>query len=93
MQLPMQSVPISTKVVSSNPAHGEVVFNATFNNISVIQWNLSNPKHQGTMEMCRIVQDVGKLRCRIAQVPLYHDGQYYWWKVIRLKKKERNMHL
>jgi len=24
LQLPMQSVPITTKVVSSNPAHGEV---------------------------------------------------------------------
>jgi hypothetical protein len=51
----MQSVPITTKVVSLNPAHGEVdvhvdttdneggggcvmVFNATFNNISVISW-------------------------------------------------------
>jgi hypothetical protein len=27
-----------------------------------IQWNLSNPTHHGTKEMCRIVQDVGKLR-------------------------------
>ena len=27
-----------------------------------IQWNLSNPTHQGTREMCRIVQDVGILR-------------------------------
>jgi hypothetical protein len=27
-----------------------------------IQWNLSNPTHQGTREMCRIGQDVGKLR-------------------------------
>ena len=27
-----------------------------------VQWNLSNPTHQGTREMCRIVQDVGKLR-------------------------------
>ena len=26
-----------------------------------IQWNLSNPTHQGTREMCRIVQDVGIL--------------------------------
>ena len=23
-----------------------------------IQWNLSNPTHQGTREMCRILQDV-----------------------------------
>ena len=28
----------------------------------VIQWNLSNPTHQGTREMCRTVQDVGILR-------------------------------
>ena len=27
-----------------------------------IQWDLSNPTHQGTREMCRIVQDVGILR-------------------------------
>jgi hypothetical protein len=27
-----------------------------------VQWNLSIPTHQGTKEMCRIVQDVGKLR-------------------------------
>jgi len=26
-----------------------------------IQWNLSNPTHQVTREMCRIVQDVGIL--------------------------------
>jgi hypothetical protein len=61
-----------------------------------IQWNLSNPTHQGTKEICqnvqdvgilrfyfswqkyfgtinfcRMSQDVGKLSCRIAQVPLY----------------------
>jgi hypothetical protein len=28
----------------------------------LVQWNLSNPTHQGTREMCRIVQDVVKLR-------------------------------
>ena len=30
------------------------------NNITVfvLQWNLSNPTHQGTREMCRVVQDV-----------------------------------
>ena len=25
----------------------------------------------GTIDLCRLSQDVGKLRCRIAQVPLY----------------------
>ena len=34
-------------------------------------WNLSNPIHQGTREMCRSVQDVVTLRLRIVQVPLY----------------------
>jgi hypothetical protein len=62
LQLPVQSVPITTNVVSSNPVHGEVysiqhyvikfvsmssskgfrfrfmMFNTTFNNISVISW-------------------------------------------------------
>ena len=28
---------------------------------TLIQWNRSNPTHQGTREMCRIVQDVGIL--------------------------------
>jgi hypothetical protein len=33
------------------------------NNIIIyIQWNMSNPAHQGTREMCDIVQDVGILR-------------------------------
>ena len=27
-----------------------------------IQWNLSNPTHQGAREMCQIVQDIGILR-------------------------------
>ena len=31
------------------------------NNSIYIQWNLANPTHQGIREMCRIVQDVGKL--------------------------------
>jgi hypothetical protein len=28
----------------------------------LLQFNLSNPTHQGTNEVCRIVQGVGKLR-------------------------------
>jgi hypothetical protein len=42
----MQSAPITTNIVSSNPAHATctrynimvMMFNATFNNISVISW-------------------------------------------------------
>jgi hypothetical protein len=37
LQLPVQSVPIATKVMSSNLALA-VVFSAPFNNISVISW-------------------------------------------------------
>ena len=36
-----------------------------------MQWNLSKLIYQGHREMCRIVQYVGILRCRIVQVPLY----------------------
>ena len=31
-----------------------------------IQWNLSNPTHQGNREMCQIVQDVAILRFNLA---------------------------
>ena len=37
-----------------------VILTATL--IVNIEWNLFNPTHQGTREMCRIVQDVGILR-------------------------------
>jgi hypothetical protein len=30
--------------------------------VSTLQWNLSNPTHQGTREMYRNVQDVGILK-------------------------------
>jgi hypothetical protein len=29
-----------------------------YDGLRYIQWNLSNPTHKGTREMCRIVQDV-----------------------------------
>jgi hypothetical protein len=55
----MQLVHITTNVVISNPAHGEVykilagimVFKATFNNISVISW-----------QSVLLVGDIGVLR-------------------------------
>ena len=31
------------------------------NETNQLQWNLSNPTHQWTREMCRIAQDVGIL--------------------------------
>ena len=34
----------------------------TVYSVRYIQWNLSNPTHQGTREMCPIVQDVRILR-------------------------------
>jgi hypothetical protein len=38
-----------------------------------VQWNLSNPTHQGTREMCRIVQDVGILRV------YFSKQKYFGW--------------
>jgi hypothetical protein len=37
LQLPLQSVPITTKVVTSNPAHGEVLYDTTLCD-KVCQW-------------------------------------------------------
>jgi len=31
-------------------------------------------KYFGTTHFCRMSQDVGKLECRIAQVPLYYQN-------------------
>ena len=39
-----------------------------------IQWNLSNPTHEGTEEMCRIVQDVGMLRFILVRFMLENSG-------------------
>jgi hypothetical protein len=36
-----------------------------------IPWGSKGQKCFGTINFCRMSQDVGKLRCRIAQVPLY----------------------
>jgi hypothetical protein len=47
----MTETPTNTDIISSDL---EIIF--------FIQWNLSNPTHQGTREMCRIVQDVGILQ-------------------------------
>ena len=33
--------------------------------LKLLQWNLSNPTHQDTKEMCRIVQDVGIYRFKL----------------------------
>ena len=47
----MTETPTNTDIISSDL---EIIF--------FIQWNLSNPTHQGTREMCQIVQDVGILQ-------------------------------
>ena len=41
-----------------------------------IQWNLSNPTHQGTREMCRIVQDVSTCLIRHTKGPGKCVGLY-----------------
>jgi hypothetical protein len=39
--------------------------------IRILKFYLSWQKYFGTIIFCRMSQDVGKFRCRIAQVPLY----------------------
>jgi hypothetical protein len=39
----------------------------------LVEWNLSNPIHQDTREMCRIAQDVGILRFYWPPVNSRHD--------------------
>jgi hypothetical protein len=38
-----------------------MIINHSINQMIDIQWNLSNPTHQETREMCQIGQDVGIL--------------------------------
>ena len=46
----------------------------TFHNcLSEVQWNLSNPTHQGTREMHRIVQDVRILRFYLSEHKFLSD--------------------
>ena len=49
-------------VMLSSSLYQSQVFSHLYRDILEIQWNLSNPTHQGTREMCQIVQDVGILR-------------------------------
>jgi hypothetical protein len=39
--------------------------------VTILRFYSSSQKYFGTINFCRMSQDVGKLRCRIAQVPLY----------------------
>jgi len=39
----------------------------------ILRFYLSEQKYFGTIIFCRMTQDVGKLRCRIAQVPLNYN--------------------
>jgi hypothetical protein len=51
-------------IIQSNSIENIMLWN--LRNIQ-IQWNLSNPTHQGIREMCQIVQDVGILRFYLKQ--------------------------
>ena len=44
--------------------------------VVILRFYFCYQKYYGTINFCRMSQDVGKLRCRIAQVPLYlHKNQ------------------
>ena len=40
--------------------------------VGQLRFYFSQQKYFGTIHFCRMSQDVGKLRCRNAQVPLYN---------------------
>ena len=48
-----------------------VILNVTGSGIHKVFWQRMLKKIFGTRNFCRMSQDVGKLNCRIAQVPLY----------------------
>ena len=39
--------------------------------VGILKFDLCLQNYFGTINFCRMSQDVGKLRCRIAQVPVY----------------------
>ena len=47
-------------------------------NYKLIQWNLSNPTHKGTREMCQIVQDAGILRFCFSQQKYFETINFCW---------------
>jgi hypothetical protein len=59
--IPLSLAGSHTKIILSGD-HMQVRDFHFYYRIMLIQWNLSNLTHQGTGEMCWIVQDVGILR-------------------------------
>ena len=45
--------------------------------VGLLRFLFSKQKYFGTINFCWMSQDVGKLRCRIAQVPLYRQTTRY----------------
>jgi hypothetical protein len=56
----------------------KIVLELYYNRVSNrrVQCNLSNPTHQVTREMCRIVQDVGLLRFYLKLTEILWDHEY-----------------
>jgi hypothetical protein len=84
--IPVQSMPITTKVVSSNPIHGCVIWylkcNATFNEISVISWlSIVFPD---LVEETRVLGHVLQTNCFVFQGNICHalNHRQAWLAVV-----------
>ena len=56
----------------SNPTHkGTREMCRIVQDVGILRFYFSKQKYFGNINFCRMSQDVGKLKCRIAQVPLY----------------------
>ena len=57
--------------------------------VDILRFYFSKQKYFGTINFCRMSQDIGKLRCRSAQVPLYiykDCSVIYFENALRYKK-------
>ena len=52
------------------PEYPEKIFRLV-QDVGILRFYYSLQKYFGTVNFCRMSQDVGKLRCQIAKVPLY----------------------
>jgi hypothetical protein len=97
LRISMQSVPITSKVVSLNPTHGEVYLIQHY----VIKFINDLRQVCGFLLFLRFPPPI-KLKCVVHTkfniyvfisiiFPLYHGSQFYWWR--KPKKQEKTTDL